>query len=320
MHCCLILPRACGARPARPDRRAGSGGGAAPDPQRRGLVLALPLLAGGCTIATDADHDGPDAPAAAALAPAPRVAWVFGSGGPRGFVHVGVLKALDELALRPDAIVGASAGAVVGALYAGGMSAAAIEELALSLEPWRLLRVAVGGDERLSGRAIAELIRSRVPEPLLERFRTPMVCVAQRLADGAVVGFTRGDAGIAVQASAAIEGQFAPVRIRGQRYADADQRMPLPVRLARALGAVRVLAVDASAHEDRTPPGAEEYRELDRRKRELTRPDAALADLLLHPEFGYWAGMSRAYRLRVIEAGYRATMAVAGRAQRLHRA
>jgi NTE family protein len=286
----------------------------------RRALLALPLLAGACTIDPDADHDGADAPTAAALDRPARVAWVFGSGGPRGFVHVGVIKALDELGLRPDLVVGASAGAVVGALFASGVGSADIEELALTVQPWSLARLAIGAGERLSGAALADLVRQRLPERLLERFRTPMACVAQRLGDGAIVGFTRGDAGLAVQASAAIEGRFTPVRIRGERYADADLRMPLPVRLARSLGAVRVLAVDASAHEDRAPPGAEPYRSMDRRKRELTRPDAAQADLLLHPEFGYWAGLTREYRLRVIQAGYRSTMAVAARARELHAA
>lgn len=330
---CPTRPGAVGARSTSPastavtadlgglDDLGGAGGRAPRVPlHRRRMLLALPLLATACALDPDADHDGPDAPAAAPLAAPPRVAWVLGSGGPRGFVHVGVIKALEELALRPDAIVGASAGAVVGALYAGGVRAAEIEALALSLQPWSLLRLSFGAGERLNGRALAGMIRDRVRVRLLERLRTPMVCVAQRLADGAVAGFTRGDVGIAVQASAAIEGRFTPVRIRGQRYADADLRMPLPVRVARALGASRVLAVDASAHEDRAPPGAEEYRAMDLRKRELTRPDAALADLLLHPDFGYWAGMSRAYRQRVIEAGYRATMAVADRARRLHMA
>jgi len=278
------------------------------------------LLLPGCTINPDADHSGPDAPSAGPLPRPPRTAWVFSSGGPRGFVHVGVLKALDELGLAPDVIVGASAGAVVGVLRASGVPALAIEALALQLHPLQLARVALGASERLSGGAIRDLVREHVPQRLLERLPTPAVCVAQRLSDGAVVGFSRGDAGVAVQASSAIEGQFAPVRIRGQRYADADQVVPLPVRLARSLGATRVLAVDASAHEDRVPPGAERYRAGDLRKRALTQPDAALADVLLHPDFGYWVSLSREFRERAIEVGYRATLAEATRLRALHQA
>ncbi len=290
--------------------------------QRRRLLGAAGalVLAAGCTINPDEDHAGPDAPSSGPLQAVPRVAWVFSSGGPRGFVHVGVLKALDELALAPDLIVGASVGAVVGMLRAAGLPAREIEALALELQPARLARLALTGNEPLSGAALRELVRERMTQRLLERLPTPMVCVAQRLADGAVVGFNRGDAGLAVQAAAAIEGQFTPVRIRGQRYADADQRMPLPVRLARALGATRVFAIDASAHEGRAPPGAERYHEGDLRKRALTQPDALLADLLLQPDFGYWVSLSREFRERAIEAGYRATLAEAGRLRTLHAA
>lgn len=277
-------------------------------------------LCTGCTIAPDQDHAGSDAPASGPLSKTPRVAWVFSSGGPRGFVHVGVLKALDELRLAPDLIVGASVGAVVGVLRAAGLPAGEIVALALALQPLQLARVAIGGEERLSGSAIRDLVLERVAPRLLEQLPTPMVCAAQRLADGAVVGFNRGDVGLAVQASAAIEGQFSPVRIRGQRYADADRRVPLPVRLARALGAERVFAVDASAHEDRAPPGAERFREGDLRKRALTQADAALADVLLHPDFGYWVSLSREFRERAIEAGYRATLAHADRLRALHAA
>lgn len=278
------------------------------------------MTGAGCTIDPDRDHDGPDAPHAGPLATTPRVAWVLSSGGPRGFVHVGVLKALDELGLKPDLLVGASVGSFVGVLYAAGKPAREIEQLAIELQPMRLARVAIGAAERLSGGAIRDMVYELVPQRRLERLPIPMVCVAQRLSDGEVIGFNRGEPGLAVQASAAIEGQFAPVRIRGQRYADADQQMPLPVRVARALGARRVLAVDASAHEDRAPSGAERYRKGDLRKRALTRPDAAQADLLLHPDFGYWVSLSREFRLRSIEAGYRATLAEAARLRALHAA
>jgi NTE family protein len=74
-------------------------------------------------------------------------------------------------------------------------------------------------------------------------------------------------------------------------------------------GATQVLAVDASAHEDRAPPGAERWRAIDLRKRQLTAPDAALATVLLHPDSGYYAGLSREYREHCFAAGERSAWA-----------
>jgi NTE family protein len=276
------------------------------------------------------DHNGPSAPSAQGLATKPRVAWVFSSGGPRGFVHVGVLKALAALKLRPDVVVGSSVGALVGSLYAAGMPIDAMENLALELNPLSIMRMAAKGDERFSGTGIADFVRAQAlasmgataaVEPnvaLLERLRLPSLCVAQRMADKQAVAFTRGDMGIAVQAAAAVEQRFVPVTIRGQRYCDADLLVPMPVRIARAHGASRVLAVDASAHEERAPSGAERYRTTDARKRALTKPDAESADLLLHPEFGYWVRMDKAYREEAIEAGFRSTMSRAADLFDLH--
>jgi NTE family protein len=134
-----------------------------------------------------------------------------------------------------------------------------------------------------------------------------------------VVAFTAGDVGIAVQASAAIEGQFAPVRIRGETYVDADWHNPLPVRVARALGARHILAVDATVHLDRAPPGAQRYRAGDLRKKALVDADSAAADLVLKPDFGYWVNLSRDFRERAIAAGYRETIARETDLRALHR-
>ena len=287
---------------------------------RRSVLLASAGLVSACTVNADRDHLGADAPREAPLRKPVRVAWVFSSGGPRGFTHVGVLKALEQMDLKPDLIVGASVGALVGSLCAAGLSAAALESLAMELQPLSLARLAIGQQERLSGAAVAELVRQYAPVPLLEQMPVAMACVAARRRDAAAVAFTAGDAGLAVQAAAAIEGQFAPVRIRGEHYLDADWSAPLPVRVARALGAQRVLAVDASVHVDRAPPGAARYRESDLRKKALIDADATVADLVLKPDFGYWVNISQEFRARAVDAGYRETMAQAAALRALHRA
>lgn len=287
---------------------------------RRYFLMACAATLASCTLNPDQDHSGPDAPRAAPLGRPVRTAWVFSSGGPRGFTHVGVLKALEQMGLQPDLIVGASVGALVGSLRAAGLRAAAIETLALELQPMNLARLALGSGEKLSGTAVGELVRAQAPVSLLERMPVAMACVAARRRDGVAVAFTAGDAGLAVQAAAAIEGQFAPVRIRGEWYLDADWTTPLPVRIARALGAQRVLAVDASVHIERSPPGASRYRESDLRKKALIDVDANGADVLLKPEFGYWVNLSREFRERAIEAGYRETLAHEPALRALHRA
>ncbi len=272
----------------------------------------------GCTLAPDADHTDVEAPKFVPLSRKPRVAWVFSSGGPRGFVHVGVIKALAEMGCKPDLLVGASVGALVAVVYAAGRSAREVEQMSLEVQLTGLGRLAVGGSERLSGSAIADLVRREVSGAMLEDLRTPVVCVAARRKDALVVGFNAGDTGLAVQASSAIEGQFTPVRIRGEQYVDPDMYQPLPVRIARQLGATRVLAIDASAHEDKAPAGADRYRVSDLRKRTLTEPDARAADLTLHPEFGYWVNLSREFRERAIAAGYKTTLQAAAKIAALH--
>jgi NTE family protein len=285
---------------------------------RRTLLLGSAATLAGCAISPDRNHDDADAPWAAPLRRPVRTAWVLSSGGPRGFTHVGVLKALEELGLAPDLIVGASVGAMVGSLCASGMPASEVERIALELQPTGLARVALGQDENLNGGPIAELVRQRARVPQLEQMPRAMACVATRRSDRNTIAFTAGDAGLAVQASAAIEGRFTPVRIRGEQYVDPDWYAPLPVRIARALGAQRVLAVDATVHLDSAPDAAERFRAMDLRKKALIDADAAFADLVLKPDFGYWVNLSTEFRQRAIEAGYRATLAQAPALRRLH--
>lgn len=291
-------------------------------PTRRSLLLAGGVVAigavAGCLGGAPADYSAPDASRPGPVALRPGVTWVFSSGGPRGLVHVGVLKALTELGLRPNLMVGASIGAVVASLYAADLPMARIEALALEVDVMDIVRPQWGGDEWLNAAGLARWADEVTGQRLLEQMPTPLAVVALNVATRQPTVFTRGRVGLALQAACSIEGRFEPVSLKGQRYADADLVMPLPVRLAQGLGANRLLGIDASAHEDKAPAGTEAWRAGDLHKRAVTAPDAEAATLTLHPDVGYYAGIRKPWREMAIRRSYEQTLAQAGALRALH--
>lgn len=282
-----------------------------------GLLLTAAL--GGCSLLGEDVYDSTDAPDERPTGLTYPLAWVLSSGGPRGFVHVGVLKALDELGCKPDLVVGSSVGALVGCLYAAGLGIRGLETLALQASVTNFIQPTIAGDQWLSMAGVGRMVNALVNNQPLQRLPTPFIAVAINKESRQPRAFNWGNAGGAVQAACAVEGQIASVKIRGQHYADSDFVTPMPVRIARSMGALRVLAIDASAHEDKAPAGTERFRAGDLRKRALTAPEAQLADLTLHPEFGYYTNISTEYRVRCIRAGYEQTLAQASAVQALHR-
>ena len=179
------------------------------------------------------------------------VALVLSGGSARGFAHLGVLKVLEANGLKPDLIVGCSAGSVIGALYASGLSAREVESAMEKLD-WRVFGdIAVPGLGLLTsplglvrGEGLHQFIDSNARQHLIERFPIPFAAVATDLGTGEAVIFNAGDAGLAVSASSAIPGLITPARIGGRLYSDCLVSSPLPVHAARRLGARSVIAVD----------------------------------------------------------------------------
>lgn len=239
----------------------------------------------------------------------PRVALVLGSGGPRGFAHIGVIKVLEEAGLKPDLVIGASVGAMVGALYADGMTAAQLQKLADQINVAGFffeLRVLRGLPA--SGGAVQAYVNEKLDRKTIEQLKIPFAATATRLSDRALAVFDHGDPGLAVRASSASPGQFEAVKIGGDMYIDGDEASPVPIRAAKSMGADVVVAVDVSAYVEDTPEGVPEaWKVKDERRARQVKEEAPQADVLLHPNIGYYAGHDEAYRKRVIEAAERYT-------------
>ena len=190
------------------------------------------------------------------VAPAPftkslPMALVLSGGSARGFAHIGVLRVLEENGIRPDLVVGSSAGSIVGALYASGHTAAEVDRALAEMSASVFRDVVLPGLVFLpgelgfiKGEKLRKFIRDRLLHERIEEFPIRFAAAVTDLQSGTVHAFNAGDASLAVRASSAVPGVLTPVGLRGRYYGDGQISSPLPVAIARRLGAKIVIAVD----------------------------------------------------------------------------
>lgn len=175
----------------------------------------------------------------------PLVGLALGSGSARGWAHVGVIRALEQAGIRPDLVCGTSIGALVGAAYAAGEMD--------PLEQWLLgmkFKDVVGfmdvslSSGLLKGERLMDFFRRNFEDRPIEELAMPFAAVATSLRTGSEVWLRQGSTLDAVRASFALPGLFAPVLREGSVLVDGGLVNPVPVSLARAMGADVVIAVD----------------------------------------------------------------------------
>lgn len=273
-------------------------------PGRRSALLALAgsVVAGltnvGCATFNYEQDDAPTSEDPVSRSdPSPRIALVLGSGGPRGYAHIGVLKVLAEAGVVPDLIAGSSVGALIGVFWASGLNAMQIDQVSMQGGPLTVFDPSVFADRGwIKGDRLQAFVNQGVRGVSLDRMPRRAIVVATRREDKRPIFFTRGNAGVAVRASGAMPGIISPVGIHGVEYEDGDVSMPVPVSPALAAGARFVIAVDVSARAGTTPGHAPQpWRERDRLRQARIAPEVIKADFLIHPDLDYWTRPSRSY-------------------------
>jgi NTE family protein len=214
------------------------------------ILFLLPLLLAACAVSQPIQYKNVVQPMAVSIEPVqsdkPVVALALGSGGERGFAHIGVIKVLEANDIGVDIVVGTSSGSVVGALYAGGYKSDELEQLALKLDQDRLNDFELSKRGYIRGEQLQDFINRALKNRSIEQLNKSFVAIATQLGSGNAVAFNRGNTGMAVRASSSIPGVFHPVLIDGEEYVDGDLKKPVPVSVAREMGADIVIAVDIS--------------------------------------------------------------------------
>jgi len=234
-----------------------------------GLALTVGIGCWTCAWANDLPQDSLGRP---------RICLVLSGGGARGMAHIGVLKVLEELKVPIDCIAGTSVGAIVGGLYASGMTASQIDTAMRSVDwqesfrdapPRRALAFRRKQDDRnflvrfplglqhgevllpkglIQGQKLQQLLR-RLTLPFsnsanFDQLPTAFRAVATDLETGNAVVMKNGDLALAMRASMSAPGVFAPVEIEGRLLVDGGLAENLPMDVARSMGADILIVVD----------------------------------------------------------------------------
>lgn len=176
-----------------------------------------------------------------------KLGLALGSGGSRGVAHVGLLQALEEESIKPDFIAGCSMGAVVGGVYASGVTAKKMHEIVLKLKKRDIISInpaAISQMSLLRSGKVRDLLCENLAVKNIEDFPIAFKCVATDILMGKQHIFDSGDGAFAIQASSTIPAVFRPVKLENKLLVDGGCVCRVPIRIVKEMGADVVIAMD----------------------------------------------------------------------------
>ena len=244
----------------------------------------------------------------------PVLGLVLGAGAARGFAHIGVIKALEAQGIRPNLVVGSSAGSVIAALLASGATGNDLNRLALNLDEatiadWGLPFAGRFGG-LIKGEALQAMVNREVRNKMIEQMNLPLGIVATELQTGKGVLFRSGNTGLAVRASCSVPGVFQPATINGKEYVDGGLVAPVPVSYARQMGATVVIAVNISSeplHQDASGTFGVLQQTISIMQNSINQYELKSADIAIQPQLKQMSGSDFKSRNAAILAGEIAT-------------
>jgi NTE family protein len=216
----------------------------------------------------------------------PKIGLALGSGGARGFAHLGVIKILIKNNIPIDYIAGSSMGALVASLFAAGHDIDRLYKLAIAFKRKYYLDFTVPKMGFISGNRVKELVRVLTHGKNIEDLLIPLSIVATDIVKGEKVVFNQGSIADAVRASISIPGIFVPEKMDGKLLVDGGVIDRVPVSVVREMGADLIIAVDVShvkVNEEITSIFDVILQSIDIMQDELVKNREIASDIMIRP-------------------------------------
>jgi NTE family protein len=173
-----------------------------------------------------------------------KIAVALGGGAARGFANIGVLKVLERERVPVDLIIGSSIGALGGALYGLGVPTYRMEEIAMKFTWDRLTDFSISRTALLKGKKLEKLVNDLTDHKSFSDMQIPVAITTTDIETGEEMVHTKGDLQKLIIASCSWPGIFPPVEVDGRKLVDGGIRNSIPVKMAKRMGATKIIAVD----------------------------------------------------------------------------
>ncbi len=252
-------------------------------------LFCVLLFLTGCSSSYHSTATPSEIPSFQAKKPAHTV-LVLGGGGSKGFAHLGAIRELEAAGIRPDLIIGCSAGAIVGALYADEPEVAEIDKILLSMKRSDILDTSYFNCRFgiVKGHALEAFMEKTLRSKTFEELKIPLIVIATDLYTGDLIELSSKQIPIAVRASCSFPGVFEPVLYEGRYLVDGGVTSPLPVEIAKKYGAKVIIAIDLSEKLNDAKPShffGVAKRAMEIAYRKLIAQAIAMADIVIRMEF-----------------------------------
>ena len=236
-----------------------------------------------------------------------KIGLALGSGGAKGFAHLGALKAFEEFGIKFDVIAGTSIGSIIGAFYAEGYS---------STDIWEMLKRVDFGEItnlfmlQMDTSGLYSVIDREIGSLNIEELKKPFMCVATELETGDEHVFKSGSVAKALCASSCIPPFFKPVVIGDKRYVDGAYTNSIPADLVKEMGADYIVGIDLATMESKAGILKKLFPSYKSKIKEPWAKGYNFSNVVIHPDLNEYSSTSINAGSAMYDIGYQAVLDV----------